>query len=851
MRTCQFLLLPLLLGMLSCQVRTVGLDGEWGLRLGAATEEQDEAEGIPDSFPDHILLPGTTDCAGIGLPPERTDMTDRLSRRHRFIGKAWYRRPFTIPRDWKDRPVWLILERTKAAQVFVDGRPVSASNDICTPQHHALGQLMPGQHTLTVCVDNAGGVPPAVIRSSHMYSEDTQTNWNGILGFIGLSVQAPGDGRIPQNGLRKGRETRNRGPLPLLEIVDGQFSADGHPVFLRGRHDACVFPRTGHVPMDVKSWRNYFQTCREYGLNHVRFHSWCPPEAAFAAADEAGIYLQPELPFWGRMEGSDTELLDFLRKEGRNILRCYGHHPSFALFSLGNELSGDKTVMQALIDTLRRVAPHIHFTNGTNPFLGWQGWTEGTDFFATCRTAAEPYGEYDTHVRSSFAFCDAADGGILNHFHPGTTHNFADALPFSPVPVISHETGQFQSYPDFSEIEKYDGTPLIPCNLTEFRRRLEAAGLSDQARDFHRASGRWAALLYKADMEMCLRTPGLGGFQLLDLQDYPGQGSAYVGILDAFLDSKGFVTSDEWREACSEIVPLVEMEKYCWTADETFQARILLANFSGAACEGPLHCYLRREPYRSGCTAYVTQSLSCPEGEGLQEVGRVKIDIRDIIGDAEAYPARYTFVVESPGHFRNTWPVWIYPAEIPLDQDGILETSVLDGSALQALSEGASVLLTPLDTARSVGGLFQTDYWNYRMFKNICERSGKPVSPGTLGILTDPAHPLFRKFPTEEHSNWQWFPVLKASRPMILDALDGYKPLVQVIDNIERNHRLGLVFEFAVGKGRLLVCCADLDASDAYPEGRQFHAALLDYIHSAEFRPDTVLTPEQLQALFL
>ena len=147
----------------------------------------------------------------------------------------------------------------------------------------------------------------------------------------------------------------------------------------------------------------------------------------------------------------------------------------------------------------------------------------------------------------------------------------------------------------------------------------------------------------------------------------------------------------------------------------------------------------------------------------------------------------------------------------------------------------------PADTTNTVGGLFQTDYWNYLMFKQICESNGKPVSPGTLGILTDPAHPLFREFPTEEHTDWQWFPVLKASRPMILDALRGYRPIVQVIDNVERNHRLGLVFEFAVGKGKLLVCCSDLESTLEYPEGRQFYKAVLDYMRSDDFQPSVEL----------
>ena len=87
------------------------------------------------------------------------------------------------------------------------------------------------------------------------------------------------------------------------------------------------------------------------------------------------------------------------------------------------------------------------------------------------------------------------------------------------------------------------------------------------------------------------------------------------------------------------------------------------------------------------------------------------------------------------------------------------------------------------------------------------------MSPGTLGILTDPDHPMFRHFPTDMHTNWQWFSILKQSYPFILDKFPaGYKPIVQVIDNVERNHKLGLVFELAVGQGKLLVCMADLEA---------------------------------------
>ena len=778
------------------------VSGPWSFRL--------DPEGtltVDSLFNDTIELPGTTDLAEKGYAAEEPKYgvpveTGRLTRRYSYVGKAWYQKKVVAPYVWREKELALYLERTKATKLYLDGALVDSCNDVSTPQLYHLGKLHPGVHTLTLCVDNGGGVPEQVIRSSHLYSEDTQTNWNGVIGRIEFGPAEAFAERLPV------------ADMPRLEVVDGHFEAGGRPVFLRGKHDACVFPLTGHSPMDKASWVHYFQRCKDYGINHVRFHSWCPPEAAFAAADELGIYLQPELPIWGALEGD--ELVSFLTKEGLNILRTYGHHPSFALFSLGNEVSGEPAVMQEMVGTFRAEAPHILYTNGTNAFLGWRGYVDGMDFFATCRTRGEAFGSYDTHVRSSFAFCDALDGGILNHFHPGTTRNFAEALEGVPVPVISHETGQFQSYPDYGQIDKYTG-PLAPYNLMEFRRRLEYAGLADQAADFHRASVAWAAELYKADIEMCLRTPGLGGFQLLDIQDYPGQGSAYVGVADAFMDPKDSLVSAGWKSFCGDIVPLAEFDKYCWSEDEVFHANVKVANYTG-------------EALKEGVDA-----IDMPVSgllKGLKAPARVELRLE---ADTETY------------HGANSWPVWIYPADNMPDKSGITVTRRLDASALNALAAGKKVLLMPSDTTNTVGGLFQTDYWNYRMFKEICESAGKPVSPGTLGILTDPLHPLFREFPTEEHTNWQWFPVLKASRPMILDALDGYKPIVQVIDNVERNHRLGLVFEFRVGKGKLLVCCSDLESTLEYPEGRQFYKAVLDYMRSDDFQPSVALDKERLK----
>lgn len=806
--------------------RRISLAGTWQFALG---------NDMPQAFDETVTLPGTTDTNQKGTPLNRFDETTHLSRRYSYKGRAWYQREVVIPDSWEE--VWLTLERTKYTEVYVDGKRVGCSNDISTPQRYDLtAQLTPGlTHILTIMVSNAEGVPEQIYANSHAYTEDTQTNWNGIIGDISLSWPR----ELDLCPLPSASESQ------LLTIKGQHLFRDGHRLFLRGRHDACVWPLTGHVPMDVESWQRYMKTCTDYGMNHVRFHSWCPPEAAFVAADEAGIILQPELPFWGDFNAEDSVLMTFLHKEGEHILREYGHHKSFRMFALGNELWGSIEKMAEFVEDFRKIAPDKLYTFGSNYYLGYQGVKPGMDYFTTCRVGGEAWGSYDTHTRGSFSFADAYDGGMINHFRPNASMTFEEGCQKSAVPVISHETGQFQVYPNYDEINKYTGV-LRPCNLEVFRQRLADAGMADQARHFHRASGRWAFQLYKQDVEMDLRTPSMVGFQLLDLQDYPGQGSAYVGMLDAFLDSKGICTPEEWRQFSSEVVPLAVMKKFCYKNSEMLDVEIQIANYSGQSLRGKTVSVTLDTPLSSSPSS--PSSLLPPlntDEEGLICAGRVSLPL-----SSYRQPVRLELTLAVSGtDYRNSWPIWVYPDKQELKTNGIVIAHELTDALCQQLERGARVLLMPDSASLCVGGLFQTDYWNYRMFRTICENNKKPVSPGTLGILCDPEHPLFALFPTEEHTNWQWWPVIHESHPMILDGA-SIQPIVQVIDNVERNHKLGLVFELAVGKGCLFVVMSHLERAADYPEGRQFYASVLNYIQSDRFSPATHLTPDALRRLF-
>ena len=626
-----------------------------------------------------------------------------------------------------------------------------------------------------------------------------------------------------------------------------QFTMNGKVTFLRGKHDACVFPLIAHTAMDVETWRHYFQVAKQYGINHYRFHSWCPPEACFEAADIEGIYLQPELPVWGNIDIDDTELCDYLLKEGRNLHRAYSNHASFVMFGLGNEMSGEEGLAM-LIQTFKKEDNRHIYASGSNNYLGFKGKQADEDYFTTCRVGREDDKQFNTHARASFSFADAYDGGYLNHTYPNSEMDFSSANALCDVPIISHETGQFQVYPNYEEIKKYTGV-LKPRNFEIFKKRLEEAGMIDQAHDFMMASGKWSALLYRADIEMNLRTPEWGGFQLLDLQDYPGQGSAYVGILDAFMESKGLIAPEEWRHFCSEVVPLFCTEKFCWTNDEALTGEVEIANYSESDLNGKQLSWVLTDSKQQVLDKGVLP-LQVKQGE-LAKVGTLKPAIASV-RKAE----KVTLALSIDGTpYRNDYSLWIYPAadkEVAPSED-ICVTDDLDAH-LKYLTEGGKVLWFPSKDKhkdQTVGGLFQTDYWNYRMFRTICENLDRPVSPGTLGILTDPGHPALADFPTEFHTNWQWFPIIKQSYPMILDRLsDDYRPIVQIIDNVERNHKLGLLFEFKVGNGKLLVCMSDLKAVQDKPEARQFYRSILEYMESSAFAPSYSLSVKDLQDLF-
>jgi hypothetical protein len=663
-----------------------------------------------------------------------------------------------------------------------------------------------------------------------------------------LATPAGADRREVEFGLREFRRDGRR------------LAINGRTVFLRGRIDCANYPLTGHAPMDKAEWRRVLGIVRDWGLNHVRFHSWCPPDAAFAAADELGMYLQPEFPnkrsafkapdaaeaaVWNAdylevppaREG--VSLYDYALRETELILRHYGNHPSFVMYTLGNEL-GRNPAMYELVARFRARDPRRLYAQGSNNQHWAPELAEGDDFWVTKGTAK------DRPVRGAYFVGDFGGGHIYTR-PPSTRVDYTNSIRDVPAPVVAHEIAQFQVTPDFREIPNYTG-PLNARNLEVFRQRLEDAHMLDLAHDFMRASGALAAICDREDIEAAIRTPGLGGFHWLDLQDFPGQGTALVGMLNVFMESKGIATPEAWREFCSAIVPLCRFDKYTWTSDEAFTADVQVAHYGPADLQDARVSWKLGDATGRVLGSGVFDPATIRPG-GVFPVGAIRAPLAQI-----GNPAKLELIAAIEGTpYRNRYPLWVYPPRVETAPPaGVLVTNRLDAPTFAHLEGGGRVLLFPrLDgLTNAVDGAFPTDFWCWPMFARAAVQQKIPPAPGTQGFLCDPKHAAFAEFPTEFHSNWQWWRIVKNARPIILDETPAdYRPVVHVIDNFARNHKLGLLFETNVGPGKLLVCASDLPALQEHPEARQLLFSLLRYVGSHRFQPAMTLDRTTLEMI--
>ncbi len=661
-----------------------------------------------------------------------------------------------------------------------------------------------------------------------------------------LTIEAGEDMYETQFGLRE------------ITIRDRQFYINGRPLFLRGTVENCCFPETGYPPTDEDEWMHVFRKCKEYGINHVRFHSYCPPEAAFAAADRVGIYLQPEGPSWpnhGVKLRRGQTIDQYLLEESKRIVDEYGHHPSFVMMAAGNEPAGD------WVAYCNDWVKQMHDYDSTRVYCGasvgggW-AWDSGSEYHV--KGGARGL-DWDRHAPSSDDdYYDQIE--YPRNYKPTASDNSLTSHP-SPLtpnssPILAHEQGQWCAFPDFREISQYNGV-YKARNFEIFRDLLRDNGMESMAEKFLMASGRLQTLCYKYEIERNLRTKDYAGFQLLGLNDYSGQGTALVGVLNVHWREKGYCTAREWREFCSPVVLLARFPKFIYTNADTLRVPIEAMNaLYGDLINSPFvyEVYQNDSVLFASSDTLMIDTLSIGKNNA---VGTVNLFLSEV-----SKPAKMTLYARIGNLVQNHWDFWVYPAEMrneELEMRNEASTlytlhskpyiaDSLDAQALKVLEEGGTVLLTAAGRVTLGSDVVQhylPVFWNTSWFKM------RP--PHTTGAYIDKTHPLFKyDFPTDDWSNLNWWELLNKAQVMNLMELPrDYQSPIQPIDTWHVSRKLGMLIEARVLKGRLLMTTMDITSHlDRRLVARQMRQAILAYMQSDDFQPTLTLSPDIIRHFY-
>jgi hypothetical protein len=837
-----------------------------------------------------------------------------LTPNKHYIGCAWYGKTVSIPASWKGKRVVMHLERPHVETIlWVNGQKAGEFMSHCIPHEFDVGDfIQPGENRIVIAIDNTTKAIN-VGKDSHSITDQTQGNWNGIVGAMYLEAGSPlyiddiqifpdikakkamvkitvnNDSKKTQtidiqlsaksfNSERKHNVPAIRLPfsategmntveaeLPMGEEVllwdefhpalyeltaiisckEGkgvarnalttksvqfgmrEFSIQGNyfyinnrPVVLRGTVENCDFPLTGYAPMDIDSWLRVFKKCKSYGLNHVRFHSYCPPEAAFKAADLTGMYLQPEGPSWpnhGSALGLGRPIDEYLMLETRRMVKHYGNYASFCMLACGNEPAGNWVPW---------VSNFVNYWKKTDRRRVYTGASVGQSW------AWQPHNQY--HVK-------AGARGLAWGDRPESRSDYRSRIDTIRQPYVSHETGQWCAFPNFEEINKYTGIKKAR-NFELFQEDLADHDMGELAHSFLMASGKLQALCYKHEIEKTLRTPDYAGFQLLALNDYSGQGTALVGVLDVFWEEKGYIGAEQFRRFCSETVPLIRTGKFVYRNNEYLIADVEVTHFGPHPVSNAAIVWTLKDKTGKILFSGEMQPVNIPFGQGCK-AGQINIPLS---GVNQASKLNLEVAIENTP-YRNDWDFFIYPVQEKPQLTGIYETDTFNDEAIAQLKNGGKVLLFTagkVEYGKDIVQHLLPVFWNTSWFKM------RP--PHTTGILVNPNHPVFKDFPTDYHSNLQWWELVHNAQVMQLtDFPKGFQPLIQSIDTWFHNRKIGMLFEVNLLNGKLMVCSSDLKSDwENRPVAQQLYTSVVRYMQSNAFQPLHTVDVECIRNLF-
>ena len=812
-----------------------------------------------------------------------------LMREYQYLGTATYERKITLSAADCAHPAEVFLERVMwKDEVFFDGRSLGTRDSLATPHVRPIpAELMtPGEHTIAIAVDNTNQY--RFTRWAHSYGPAMQSVWHGVLGRMeireanplrGVRIFAaagerqfkvevpedfvPSDATLSVEGLKIVGCDRGQSPwrkdralvtvrlaetpeswsefhphLYYLSLTDPKTGfnvrhrfgfrtvaregrtllVNGVKTFLRGNVANCNFALTGSPAMTKEGWLAILRPLRdEDGVNAIRFHTWTPPEAAFEAADELGLYLMPEADVWvdGNLApfpeavrphhvGYGHPIDGFVRYELNEITEAYGNSPSFLSLAIGNELGktnwdeAAKMVAAKKADDPRRLY-----------------------FVCTAREITAADDITVTHKVPKLGMCREV-------FKPTSDWDYEYVYGKTELPTVAHEIGQWPVYPMWDFLGKFTGV-LRPWNIAQHLKTAEKRNAVRFNRLYHEASAKTSRLIYKDEVESFLRTPSCAGVELLNVQDFTGQGEALVGWRDPFYDLKpGYAKLPAFNTIWNVTNYLARLAKYDWVEGETFAVQLEIRNLG----ERPIPAGTSFRYSVDGRETAVALAVAVAPGE-LGVVAEVKVALDDVFGLGR-HELRFG---------TNRWNFWVFPRETPASPPLGVTVTADPELARVKLAEGRTVVFTG-QGRRGNRDTFRSVYWTGSKTWDWV-----PPLACTLGTHVFKDHPALAGFPTEDWADWQWYHLVQGARLYEIEGVpDDFRPITLSVNDFHFSYFSSSLFEVKVGAGRLLVCGYPIEASA--PAAKRLRASLFEYLESGRPAPMPTMDEAWFRKMF-
>jgi hypothetical protein len=819
-----------------------------------------------------------------------------------LLGCGWYRRNLEIPEGWRNRQITLYVGRVvMEAWVYVNRKEVyhhfghSTTWEAPLTKHLNFGQ----NNEIIIAVDNtsqerigciirgyegrsSGIFGPVTLKASgstRIFDTHIRPDSDKLFWRVDLEGTRPTDSQLrwkvidSDNGEEQGRGqeiisdsnvqwttgTLNMQPWSdrqpklydiTVELWSGATRLDtchrrfglrrltrdgfmlrlnGKPIFLRGLCECSYYEETCTPPVTKDWYVRRIRRLKELGFNWLRFHTTVPLEPYLEAADELGMLVQVEPP------------LGFQKAEWVDILRFCRKHPSVVIYCCGNEEILDEEKIEYLrqcASAMRDMVPDALF----NPQEALRGVEYGSHLSWFGKgLVKEPYPHNPERLEKLKSFSDMfgqyAWGTLSYHTLTGDPKSYDKLLEIYERPCLTHEVGIIGCYINLDLEHRYVGSRFGTDIFASVRRNLDKAGLLSRAALYYRNSSAWQRLLRKDVIETARKTQHLAGYDLLGATDVPYLLTGYnCGIMNEFGELKpGDSVTDILGYNGQSVLLLDEQRQRNLLTGQSYENNLLVSWFGDEPLKHT-RAFWHLKSANGEILLRGQEPVQPVEAGQVKEIAKIRFTVPQF-----KKPLKTQLVVRLSGpqcELSNHWDYWLFPpaeAKIP---ENVSVVSNLNTQELQSLIQGSRIVLLGSKPLPVREMSFQMG------------RAGR-ADENLATVIAK--HPLINRFPQDGYCDWQFFPMFGRrfqgmAAGVVFDNMpELFDPIIEVVSSYKIIRKQACLFEWRVGKGKLLVCSFKLPDSD--PGAAWLRQCILEYAASDQFDPHITVSPEKLARL--